>query len=69
MTMIKKLSKLITSMPASREKTIILLRYGLDGNKPMTQLEVAGKLNISRSYVSRIEKKALSDLRKKLEKQ
>ena len=67
MTMIQKLSKLITSMPASREKTIILLRYGLDGNKPMTQLEVAKKLNISRSYVSRIEKKALADLRKKLE--
>lgn len=67
MTMIKKLSRLIDSMPASREKTIILLRYGLDGGKPMTQLEVSKKLNISRSYVSRIEKKVLSDLRKKLE--
>ncbi|MBP9989325.1 MAG: RNA polymerase sporulation sigma factor SigK [Ruminococcus sp.] len=67
MSMLKKLSKLISEMPASREKTIILLRYGLDGNKPMTQLEVSKKLKISRSYVSRIEKKVLSDFRKKLE--
>lgn len=47
-----------------REKTIICLRYGLGGRRPMTQREIAKKLNISRSYVSRIEKKALLTLRK-----
>lgn len=50
-----------------REKEIIIMRYGLYGKKPLTQREVAKKLNISRSYVSRIEKKALEDLRKKYE--
>ncbi|MDD6464056.1 MAG: sigma factor-like helix-turn-helix DNA-binding protein, partial [Clostridiaceae bacterium] len=49
------------------EKSIIMMRYGLDGQKPMTQLEVSKKLNISRSYVSRIEKRALKELRKALE--
>ncbi len=46
-----------------REKEIIRHRYGLYGAKPLTQREVADKLNISRSYVSRIEKKALEKLR------
>jgi RNA polymerase sporulation-specific sigma factor len=46
-----------------REKEIIILRYGLNGKKPMTQKEVAGLLDISRSYVSRIETKALKILR------
>ena len=46
-----------------REGRIIRLRYGLDGRKPLTQLETAGRLGISRSYVSRIEKKALAKLR------
>ncbi len=46
-----------------REKRIIALRYGLDGKKPLTQREIAEKLNISRSYVSRIEKSALEKLR------
>ena len=47
-----------------REKEIISCRYGLDGNKPMTQRMVGENLGISRSYVSRIEKKALGKLRK-----
>lgn len=51
-----------------REKEIILYRYGLYGKKPLTQREVADKLNISRSYVSRIEKKALEKLREQYEK-
>lgn len=42
-----------------REREIILYRYGLYGKKPLTQREVAEKLDISRSYVSRIEKKLL----------
>lgn len=45
-----------------REKSIIKLRYGLDGTKPITQREVATKLGISRSYVSRIEKSALKKI-------
>lgn len=51
-----------------REFEIIKHRYGLYGCNALTQREVAQKLNISRSYVSRIEKKALSSLRKMYEK-
>lgn len=51
-----------------RELTIIKHRYGLYGCKALTQREVAKKLDISRSYVSRIEKKALQTLRKKYER-
>jgi len=50
-----------------REARIIYLRYGLDGNEPLTQRETADKCGISRSYVSRIEKKALTKLREALE--
>lgn len=46
-----------------REREILCLRYGLGGTEPRTQREVAAKLGISRSYVSRIEKKALETLR------
>ncbi len=67
LSMIKKLTKEIEKIDNPREKSIIILRYGLDGNKPMTQLEVSKLLCISRSYVSRIEKKALNSLRKSLE--
>ena len=67
MTMLKKLASEIEKIPNPREKSIIIMRYGLDGGKAMTQLEVSKKLNISRSYVSRIEKKALKSLRKALE--
>jgi RNA polymerase sporulation-specific sigma factor len=59
----EKLHRLVNTLP-DREKEIILLRYGLTGLRPLTQQEVAKKLNISRSYVSRIEKKALERLRK-----
>ena len=67
LTMLKRLNEEITKITDSREKTIIVLRYGLNGNKPLTQLEVSKKLNISRSYVSRIEKRVLNRLRKSLE--
>ena len=50
-----------------RERTIIELRYGLNGRDELTQREVAKKLGISRSYVSRIEKKALELLRGRFE--
>lgn len=49
---IRRARQLLDSLPA-RERQIILLRYGLAGQPPLTQLEVAGLLNISRSYVSR----------------
>ena len=50
-----------------QERQVILLRYGLGGVKPSRQREVAQMLGISRSYVSRIEKRALEKLRKALE--
>ncbi len=58
-----KLVEILNKMPDNREKEIILKRYGLNGNKALTQREVAKKLNISRSYVSRIEKRVLEELR------
>lgn len=51
---------------SNRERKVILLRYGLYGGRPMTQKETAQQLNISRSYVSRIEKKALHLLRQEM---
>ena len=61
-----EVKKLIENMEDDREKEIIILRYGLNNAKPLTQREVAQRLNISRSYVSRIEKKILQDLKKKV---
>ena len=52
-----------------REKHILTLRYGLNGHDPLPQREVAAALGISRSYVSRIEKKALQKLRTAMEAQ
>ena len=63
----KKLGKFIDEELSEREKTVIVLRYGLNGKEPMTQKNVAKLLNISRSYVSRIETKALKQLRKRFE--
>lgn len=60
---IKKLYSYVNSALSDREKEIIELRYGLNGHKEITQREIADKLGISRSYVSRIEKKALKKLR------
>ena len=56
------ISSFINDMQDKREKQILILRYGLNNKKPLTQREVAQRLNISRSYVSRIEKKVLTDL-------
>ena len=52
-----------------RERQIIIMRYGLGGTRPLTQREVADHLKISRSYVSRIEKKAIGALRARFEKE
>ena len=51
----------------SRERLVIRLRFGLDGNPEMTQKEVADLLNISQSYISRLEKKILQKLRREME--
>ena len=61
---IKKLYTKIKEVLKDREKTIIELRFGLNGNKPMTQHEIAKIMGISRSYVSRIETKAIGKLNK-----
>ncbi len=58
-----KARKYVDTVLNSREKKIIMLRYGLDGKQPLTQREISEKLNISRSYVSRLEKTALEKLR------
>jgi RNA polymerase sporulation-specific sigma factor len=58
----KKLYQFIEKIP-EREKKILIMRYGLYNSTPMTQKEVAERLGISRSYVSRIETKALNRLR------
>ena len=50
-----------------REKTILELRFGLNGTKPKTQNEIASMMGISRSYVSRIETKAMGKLSKELQ--
>ena len=63
----EQLYKYIQTELVPRERTIIRLRYGLENGKALTQREVAAKLGISRSYVSRIEKKALQTLRDKYE--
>lgn len=60
----EKLHALLRAMPEGREKTVLILRYGLYGGEPYTQRMVAKKLGISRSYVSRIEKKVLASLRR-----
>ena len=61
-----RLRGLIDSSLDEREARIIRLRYGLGGSLPMTQRETAGICKISRSYVSRLEKKALEKLRAEL---
>ena len=58
----KQLYEHITKNLQPREQQIIQLRYGLGGNEPLTQREIASMYGISRSYISRIEKKALQKL-------
>ena len=64
---IKKLFSLMKEILTEREKQILIMRYGLNGSSEATQSQVGAKLGISRSYVSRIEKKALQKLRDKFE--
>ena len=62
-----RLRQLIRTRLTPREAEIIRLRYGLGGSVPLTQREVASSFGISRSYVSRIEKRALEKLRVELD--
>lgn len=59
----KKLYRLLPAVLTKRERQVLSLRYGLYGGREFTQREVAQKLGISRSYVSRIEKNAICKLR------
>lgn len=59
----RRIYELIPKVLGSREREIIEMRYGLYNKKPVTQREIADKMGISRSYVSRIEKRALEKLR------
>ena len=60
---VEKLRKILTDALSTRELEVIKLRYGLAGEHEMTQREIGQLMGISRSYVSRIEKKALRKLR------
>jgi len=62
----ERLREVIKAVLDEREYQIIMLRYGLDGCDPLTQKEVAAKYLISRSYVSRIEKRALAKIKNSL---
>ena len=65
---IKLLYEKMKTLLKKREKEILELRYGLGGNKPKTQNEIAKMMGISRSYVSRIETKAIGKLAKEIKK-
>ena len=64
---VKKLSGLMEKYLTQREREILILRYGLGGRKELTQNEIGERMGISRSYVSRIEKKALKKIQEKFE--
>lgn len=64
---IRYLRKILPDILTEREQEIIVLRYGLTDDKPVTQKQIANRLGISRSYVSRIEKRALEKMRAGLE--
>ena len=65
---VKELYEAFESCLTDTEKTVIRMRYGLYRGKEHTQREIAGQLGISRSYVSRIEKRALEKIRGEFEK-
>ena len=64
---LKKLCKAVDGVLTDQERQVVVARYGLGGGTPMRQREVAELTGISRSYVSRIEKKALEKLKAALE--
>lgn len=66
--MIQKIKKIITEKLDKREQAVVKLRYGIDCDKAYTQKEVATKLGISRSYISRIENKTLKIIKDEFDK-
>ncbi len=62
----RKVRQFVSEIEDEREKMILTLRYGLNGDDPMTQIEIGNLLGISRSYVSRIETKCLKRLKRRL---
>ena len=64
---VRKLREAVDRVLTDQERTVICLRYGLDGRNAMKQREVGEYTGISRSYISRIEKRALEKLRKALD--
>ena len=62
-----KVRQCVNTCLTPRERTVIIRRYGLDDRPPQTQREVAAQCGISRSYVSRIEKRALEKLEEAME--
>lgn len=64
----QEIAQLVFNCLSGRERQVIILRYGLGGNAPMTQQQVCEILGISRSYVSRIETKAINILRDNIKK-
>jgi len=64
---LKQVRMLVNNCLSEQERQVISLRYGLENNQPQRQREVAKTIGISRSYVSRIEKRALEKLRRALE--
>ena len=65
---LRQVCRAVDEVLSEQERQVILLRYGLGGNSPKRQREVAEITGISRSYVSRIEKRALQKLREAMEK-
>lgn len=63
----KRMAMLVDTRLDGRERQIVRLRYGFGSARPLTQQEVAGLLGISRSYVSRLESKALAKLREEFD--
>lgn len=61
------LRRAVAERLTAQERQVVILRYGLDGRTPLRQREVAQRTGISRSYVSRIEKRALEKLRRAME--
>ena len=66
---LRKSIEIINNIKSKRDRKIIIMRYGLDGKLPKTQREVAKELNISRSYVSRIEKRVIETIRNEFTEQ
>ena len=63
---LKKLCKAVDTVLTAQERQVVIARYGIGGGTPMRQREVAKITGISRSYVSRIEKRALEKLKEAL---